>query len=179
MKNFLKIFLGLFMIFAMAQSAMALTFGGEEYNLALSSEQLINRGWINSYFKKGENVKNWTKMINVMTFDDMKSPQAPIEQLAKTLAANNLVAQVMYDPKTEVGIIDYIIASKEDVQFSIFKCQKDKNGKVIALQYAFRAQHKEIKKNNNFANAIKANRANWIAEVKKMPVPEINKNKTK
>lgn len=176
MKKIFTLFFGiLFALAIFTQNAQALTFEGENYNLIFATNKTPSGGWVNKFTRKGETARKWTKLINVHTFPMQKVAQGPTQSMAKLLAGSGLMAQVTYDPQNDIGMIDYIIANDDFVEFNIFKYEKNKQGEVVAMQFTFRTTAKEVRKNNNFADTVKQNRIKWLQEVRKTQIPDVVK----
>ena len=157
-------------------------FDGQEYALAFSARE--QSGFVNEYLLPGEDLENYSKMVGVYSFPQMKgiSAQQAAEQMARLMQLKNPQApfDIHNSADKEAALVDFLVFSPGGsmAEYNVFKYMPDGKG-LKAVQFVARwyaTQSKDALKNaRDFAQTYLGNRQEWVKKVDSMEVPGVYK----
>ena len=157
-------------------------FDGQAYVLAFSARE--QAGYINEYLLPAENLENYSKMIGVYSFPQMKgvSAQKAAEQMAQLMQVKNPQApfDIHVSANKDAALVDFLVFSTGGsmAEYNVFKYMPEGNG-LQAVQFVARwyaTQSKDTLKNaRDFAQTYLGNRQEWVKKVDEMEWPSLYK----
>lgn len=164
---------------AYAEVVNKIKFKGDTYQLLYSVKNKEHNGYLNEYFKPGEDYNNWTELLAVHHFPNAYSPIDQAEAFRGFLNSINCPNALTIKEEDNSAIIDFILLDGDKLpiimEFNVFKYEKSPECGTIAVQYAKRyivsngLEVEDIKK--EFARTRNA----ALKKVKKFEIPEIIK----
>ena len=166
-------------ILLLAPFAYSLEFNKDTYKLLYSEKTPEHSGYINEYFKQGENRRAWTEIINVIHFPNAYSPLDHAVEFSKYLNSINCPNALKLDEENNYAVMDFILIDGQKLpiilEFNIFKYEKQPECGTIAIQYVKRysvystGQVEKIKKEFNKL------RPKMLKKVEEFEIPDIVK----
>jgi hypothetical protein len=119
-----------------------------EMVLAFEAENELEK--LKEYIPKGETLEKWQTLSSVRIFKKMDDPKQAVIELGKRVKEQNPLSQqaIMHNAKSNEACIDFITWPEDTsfVEFNIFKYAKNKEGGLIAYQFAMRRYDKDEQK---------------------------------
>ena len=176
-----RIFFILLTLFAVQISSLAedIHFDNEVYTLKYSSLAPTTNGYGNEYFKKYENVSNWTKMIGIYYYPNEKDPIKYAENFDKTIenTDNSVLLKLIENKKSDKAAISFLVNGCENAkkyfEYDIYKFEKHPDKGMMVLKYAvkyFFTSEGEIKK---IAEKVKKENDKYLEMIITSPIPQI------
>ncbi|GEM_PF-4055197 len=158
----------------------SLTFNGKEFFLVYSVK---GSEWLNEYLPAGQTFKNYTEMIAVRAYDDLKGKATPV-QIAQAIASNyqrkypGIKFLLAGNEKTGDGLVSFVMIQGDILEHNLFRTTLGEGGPV-SIQHVYRKYVPQAKRTpadlKGFSSQIKQNRDAWINALDAMPVPAVNR----
>ncbi len=167
------------MCFALADEQPVLKFNGAKYQLMYSVKNKEHNGYLNEYFKLGEDYNNWTELVAVHHFPNAYSPLDQAEAFREYLGSINCPSALVEDEKNNSAIIDFILIDGDKLpiilEFNVFKYAKSPECGTIALQYAKRYVVSNGLEVDGIKKEFAKTRNSALKKVEKYEIPAIVK----
>jgi len=176
MKKILVLMLMLFCACVYAADDNVIKYHGHKYVLKYSTKNDENGGFINEYFKEGENYNTWSEMIAVHHFPNMYSPTDQTQIYRESLDSIKCPSSMEIDEDKNSGIIDFILINNGRpviMEFDVFKFEKSDLCGTVALQYAKRYAANTNMQVESIKKDFEKNRKKMIKRAAKFKIPEI------
>ncbi len=154
--TFIVMFL-MFCIPVFAQTNPSVNFDGKAYVLKYSAKMQTG-SYMNEYYLPAEKYGNWTKLIGVFDYPQMKDPINGAAIFLNSVKSKNTPGEMWVNKDKNSAVVSFIVITgggnsplKSEINF--FRYEKSAKNGTIALQYAERyviktdAEYEEYKKN--------------------------------
>ena len=167
MKKFVFAILA-FLIPNLICQAEEIHFENEVYTLKYSAIAPQTEGYGNEYFRKNENVGNWSKMVGVYYYPNENNPLKYAENFDKTVenTENSVLLKLIENKKSDKAAISFLVNGCENAkkyfEYDIYKFEKNQNKGMTVIKYAVKhyfTNNEEIKK---IAEEIKKNNDKYL-----------------
>ena len=154
-------------------------FDNEVYSLKYSALAPFTKGYGNEYFKKYENVSNWTKMIGIYYYPEENNPIKFAEDFDKTIenTDNSVLLKLIENKKSDKSAISFLVNgcenAKKYLEYDIYKFEKHPTKGMMVLKYAvkhFFTNDEEIK---SIAENVKKENDKYLEMLITSPIPPI------
>ena len=154
-------------------------FDNEVYTLKYSALAPKTNGYGNEYFKKSENVSNWTKMIGIYYYPEENNPLKFADDFDKTIESteNSVLLKLIENKKSDKAAISFLVNGCENAkkyfEYDIYKFEKHPDKGMMVLKYAvkyFFTNDEEIKK---IAERVKKENDKYLEMIITSPIPPI------
>ncbi len=154
-------------------------FDNEVYTLKYSSLAPNTNGYGNEYFKKYENVSNWTKMIGIYYYPDENNPLKYAEDFDKKVenTENSVLLKLIENKKSDKAAISFLVNGCENAkkyfEYDIYKFEKHPDKGMVVLKYAvkhFFTNEDEIKQ---IAQKVKENNDKYLEMIITSSIPPV------
>lgn len=131
MKKFVFAILA-FLIPNLICQAEEIHFENEVYTLKYSAIAPQTEGYGNEYFRKNENVGNWSKMVGVYYYPNENNPLKYAENFDKTIenTENSVLLKLIENKKSDKAAISFLVNGCENAkkyfEYDIYKFEKIK-----------------------------------------------------
>lgn len=178
MKKFVFAFLA-FLIPNLICQAEEIHFENEVYTLKYSAIAPQTEGYGNEYFRKNENVGNWSKMVGVYYYPNENNPLKYAENFDKTIenTENSVLLKLIENKKSDKAAISFLVNGCENAkkyfEYDIYKFEKNQNRGMTVIKYAVKhyfTNNEEIKK---IAEEIKKNNDKYLETIIMSQTPAI------
>ncbi len=180
MKRFIFVLLFLFICFGIQYScAFELKFSGNNYKLLYSEKTPEHSGYINEYFKLGENRNSWSEIINVIHFPNAYSPLDHAQEFSNYLNSQNCPNALELNEEQNSALLDFIIIDGQKLpiilEFNVFKYEKHPECGTIAVQYVKRYSVYNTKQVEKIKKEFKKLRPKTLKGLQNFDIPDIVK----
>ena len=178
MKKFVFAILA-FLIPNLICQAEEIHFENEVYTLKYSAIAPQTEGYGNEYFRKNENVGNWSKMVGVYYYPNENNPLKFAENFDKTIenTENSVLLKLIENKKSDKAAISFLVNGCENAkkyfEYDIYKFEKNQNKGMTVIKYAVKhyfTNNEEIKK---IAEEIKKNNDKYLETIIMSQTPAI------
>lgn len=178
MKKFVFAILA-FLIPNLICQAEEIHFENEVYTLKYSAIAPQTEGYGNEYFRKNENVGNWSKMVGVYYYPNENNPLKYAENFDKTVenTENSVLLKLIENKKSDKAAISFLVNGCENAkkyfEYDIYKFEKNQNKGMTVIKYAVKhyfTSNEEIKK---IAEEIKKNNDKYLETIIMSQTPAI------
>ena len=178
MKKFIFAILA-FLIPNLICQAEEINFENEVYTLKYSAIAPQTKGYGNEYFRKNENVGNWSKMVGVYYYPNENNPLKYAENFDKTVenTENSVLLKLIENKKSNKAAISFLVNGCENAkkyfEYDIYKFEKNQNKGMTVIKYAVKhyfTNNEEIKK---IAEEIKKNNDKYLETIIMSQTPTI------
>lgn len=178
MKKFIFAILA-FLIPNLICQAEEIHFENEVYTLKYSAIAPQTEGYGNEYFRKNENVGNWSKMVGVYYYPNENNPVKYAENFDKTVenTENSVLLKLIENKKSDKAAISFLVNGCENAkkyfEYDIYKFEKNQNKGMTVIKYAVKhyfTNNAEIKK---IAEEIKKNNDKYLETIIMSQTPAI------
>lgn len=178
MKKFVFAILA-FLIPNLICQAEEIHFENEVYTLKYSAIAPQTKGYGNEYFRKNENVGNWSKMVGVYYYPNENNPLKYAENFDKTVenTENSVLLKLIENKKSDKAAISFLVNGCENAkkyfEYDIYKFEKNQNKGMTVIKYAVKhyfTSNEEIKK---IAEEIKKNNDKYLETIIMSQTPAI------
>lgn len=154
-------------------------FNNNVFTLKYSSMSAGNKGYENEYFLKGENKKNYTKMIGIYYYPEISNPIKFADKTTKEIEAQeiNVLLKFIQNKKTDRAALSYLqngeCSGKNYFEYIIIKYEKHPDKGIMELKYSIRyfcSTNDEIIK---MANKVKEENDEFLQMIIESPIPPI------
>ena len=176
-----RIFFILLTLFAVQISSLAenIHFDNEVYTLKYSSLAPTTNGYGNEYFKKYENVSNWTKMIGIYYYPNENNPIKYAEDFEKTVEKtdNSVLLKFIENKKADKAAISFLVNGCENAkkyfEYDIYKFEKHPTKGMLLLKYAVKYFFTNDNDINLIAQKVKENNDKYLEMIISSPIPPV------
>ncbi len=176
-----RIFSILLMLFISQMSCFAedIHFDNEVYTLKYSALAPKTNGYGNEYFKKYENVSNWSKMIGIYYYPDEKDPVKFAENFDKTVEStdNSVLLKLIENKKSDKAAISFLVNGCENAkkyfEYDIYKFEKHPDKGMLVLKYAVKHFFTNDNEINQIAQKVKENNDKYLEMIITSPIPPV------
>ena len=176
-----RIFSILLMLFISQMSCFAedIHFDNEVYTLKYSALAPKTNGYGNEYFKKYENVSNWSKMIGIYYYPDEKDPVKFAENFDKTVEStdNSVLLKLIENKKSDKAAISFLVNGCENAkkyfEYDIYKFEKHPDKGMLVLKYAVKHFFTNDYEINQIAQKVKENNDKYLEMIITSPIPPV------
>ena len=163
-----------------ASQNFELHFGGQNYKLLYSEKAPEHSGYINEYFKSGENRNSWSEVINVIHFPNAYSPLDYAQEFSRYLNSINCPNALVLDEEQNTALLDFIIIDGQKLpiilEFNVFKYEKQPECGTVAIQYVKKYSVYSTEQVEKIKKEFKKLRPRTLKELKKTEIPNIVKH---
>ena len=152
-------------------------FDNEVYTLKYSSLAPNTNGYGNEYFKKYENVSNWTKMIGIYYYPDENNPLKYAEDFDKKVenTENSVLLKLIENKKSDKAAISFLVNGCENAkkyfEYDIYRFEKNPNKGMMVLKFAVKHYFTNTSEINAIAENIKKNNDKYLETIITSPIP--------
>ena len=184
----LKLFLNILLlvglssiIFAMATKAEEIHFYNEIFKLKYSSFSSAATGYENEYFPANETRSNWSKMVGIYYYPEIKNPLKFAEEKTKTIETNEreVLLKFIENKKADKAALSYLengsTNGKNFFEYNIFKYEKHPTKGMMTLRYAIRYFFNNNDEITALARKVKAENDEYLTKIIESPIPPIIK----
>ncbi len=169
------------MLFISQMSCFAedIHFDNEVYTLKYSALAPKTNGYGNEYFKKYENVSNWSKMIGIYYYPDEKDPVKFAENFDKTVEStdNSVLLKLIENKKSDKAAISFLVNGCENAkkyfEYDIYKFEKHPDKGMLVLKYAVKHFFTNDNEINQIAQKVKENNDKYLEMIITSPIPPV------
>lgn len=184
MKRFIRILFAVSLIFGFCRTVSALAsddytikYNGHKYILKYSAKNTESGGYMNEYFRPGENYGTWTELLALHHFPNVYSPIDQTVIFYDYLRSLNCESSLKIDEEKNSTIVDFIMVDKRKtpavLEFNVFKYVKSPVCGSIGLQYAKRYAAYNDMEADKVKKEIEKARPKMLKRIEKFKVPEI------
>lgn len=154
-------------------------FDNEVYTLKYSAIAPKTNGYGNEYFKKNENVANWTKMIGIYYYPEENNPIKYAEDFDKTVEStdNSVLLKFIENKKSDKAAISFLVNGTENAkkyfEYDIYKFEKHPDKGMLLLKYAVKHYFTNNDEINKIAQRVKENNDKYLEMIITSPIPPI------
>lgn len=126
----------------MLSVAEEIYFDNEVYKLKFSALAPKTQGYGNEYFKKSENVANWTKMIGVYYYPQEDNPVKFAQSFDKTVdtTENSMLLKLVENKKSNKAVMSFLVNGCENAkkyfEYDVYKFEKYSDKGMVVVKYA-------------------------------------------
>lgn len=154
-------------------------FDNEVYTLKYSALAPQTSGYGNEYFKKYENVSNWTKMVGIYYYPNEKDPIKYAQDFDKTVenTDNSVLLKFIQNKKYDKAAISFLVNGCENAkkyfEYNIYKFEKHPDKGMMVLKYAVKHYFTNDSEIKSIAEKIKENNDKCLETIISSPIPPI------
>ena len=154
-------------------------FDNEVYTLKYSAIAPKTNGYGNEYFKKNENVSNWTKMIGIYYYPEENNPIKYAEDFDKTVEStdNSVLLKLIENKKVDKAAISFLVNGSENAkkyfEYDIYKFEKHPDKGMLLLKYAVKYFFTSNDEINKIAQSVKENNDKYLEMIITLLIPPI------
>ena len=164
-----------------ANAAMSedIHFDNEVYTLKYSALAPQTQGYGNEYFKKYENVSNWTKMVGIYYYPKENDPIKYAQNFDKTVenTDNSVLLKFIQNKKFDKAEIGFLVNGCENAkkyfEYDIYKFEKHPDKGMMVLKYAVKHYFTNDSEIKTIAEKIKAENDKCLETIISSPIPPI------
>lgn len=178
MKKFVFAILA-FLIPNLICQAEEIHFENEVYTLKYSAIAPQTEGYGNEYFRKNENVGNWSKMVGVYYYPNENNPLKYAENFDKTIenTENSVLLKLIENKKSDKAAISFLVNGCENAkkyfEYDIYKFEKHPDKGMMVLKYAVKHYFTNDSEIKTIAEKIKAENDKCLETIISSPIPPI------
>ena len=156
-----------------------INFNNDVYSLKTVNFSEINKGYENEYFAENEDKNNWTKMIGIYHYPEIKKPIIFAQSADKEIEMKTsvLLLKFVANKKQEKAILSFIDigenGGKYYVEHNIYKYEPDFQKGMIILKYAKKYFGNSEKEFIDISHEIKNINDDLIEQIIVSPIPSI------
>lgn len=181
MKKILSLLLIFFISAASAyakdKNVHSIKYNGNTYYLMYSVGNKESGGYLNEYYKLGENYYNWSEMVAIHSFPNVYSPVDQIRMFKDYLTEKNCQSTITFDDKKGSALIDFVMINNKNIpnilEFNVFKYQKIQKEGTVAIQYTKRYTATTALQVEAAKKDFAKGRKNALDEVKAYKIPPV------
>ncbi len=143
-------------------------FDNEAYKLKFSALAPQTNGWGNEYFKAGENVALWTKMIGIYSYPKEGNPIKFAQNFDKIVenTDNSILLKLVENKKTDKAVMSFLVNgsenSKKFFEYDVYKFEKNPKKGMIVTKYASKYFFKTNSEIKSIAEKIKKDNDKYL-----------------
>jgi len=167
MRKFIFTFITLFFS-QLVSFSDEMKFDNETYTLKFSALAPQTQGYGNEYFKKDEDVSNWTKMIGVYYYPNEKSPLEFAKNFDNTIenTDNSILLKIVENKKNDKAVLSFLVNGSENsknfFEYDVYKFEKHPQNGMIVSKYASKHFFKNNDEISKIAQDIKENNDKYL-----------------
>ncbi len=167
MKNFLFALIAIFCT-QMISFSEEIFFDNEHYNLKFSAIAPGTQGYGNEYYKNGENVSNWNKMVGVYHYPKETNPLEFAKNFDSIIETtdNRVLLKVVENKKTNKAVLSFLVNNSENskkfFEYDVYKFEKHSDNGMIVSKYASKYFFSNDNEINKLAQQVKDNNDKYL-----------------
>lgn len=167
MKKFILTVITLFLLQVISFSN-EIKFDNETYTLKFSALAPQTQGYGNEYYKKDEDISNWTKMIGVYYYPNETSPLGFAQNFDNTIenTDNSVLLKIVENKKSDKAVLSFLVNgcenSKKFFEYDVYKFEKHPQKGMIVSKYASKHFFKTDEEIKKIAQNIKENNDKYL-----------------
>lgn len=171
--------LSVYILAAQFSKAENIHFNNDIFILKNSKFSRINKGYENYYFPEKESGSNWTKIVEIFNYPEIKNPVKFAENADKEIEtkSNVLLLKFIANKRQYKAVLSFIDIGETDgkkyVEHNIYKYEPSPNKGLMILRYAKRYFADTKEETAKIAQEIKNINDDLIEQIIISPVPPV------
>ena len=171
--------LSVYILVAQFSKAENIHFNNDIFILKSSNFSQINKGYENYYFLEKESGDNWTKIVEIFNYPEIKNPIKFAENADKEIETKSsvLLLKFIANKKQDKAVLSFIdigeVQGKPYVEHNIYKYEPAPNKGLMILRYAKRYFADTKEETAKIAQEIKNINDDLIEQIIISPIPPV------